>query len=193
MLKQLLSGLVISALCSAPVLADHDSRRPERANPFPGQGRTDTAKVINVTPVTRDITQRVPVENCWQERVRYEAPTHQPYQSATPVLLGGLIGAAIGNSLGHSHHKTNRDIKTVAGGLLGASIGSDIARRQNSAPGRVEYRNEERCEVSYDTRHEQQIIGYDVTYRYHGETYQTRMDYDPGKQIKVKVNVRPVM
>ena len=198
MLKQLISPLVatgvITGLMTGTALADHRGERFDRGQAAAHhQGRTALAKVIDVQPITRSVTQRIPVESCWQEPVRYETPTHQPYPSATPVLLGGLIGAAIGNSLGHAHHKTNRNIKTVAGGLIGASIGSDIAHRQHPGATRVEYRNEERCEVSYDTRHEERVIGYDVTYRYHGETYQTRMDYDPGKQLKVNVNVRPVM
>ncbi|WP_210397335.1 glycine zipper 2TM domain-containing protein [Motiliproteus sediminis] len=188
MFKQLVSGMIIAGMMTGTALADHRGGKFDR-----GQGHTTFAKVVNVEPITKTYTQRIPQESCWQEQVRYEVPVNGGYQSATPAILGTIIGAAIGNSLGNSHHKTNRNIKTVAGGLIGASIGNDIGRRHSQQGTRVEYRNEERCEVSYDTRYEERIVGYDVTYRFQGETYHTRMDYDPGNKLKVKVNVRPVM
>lgn len=189
MIKQLIAGMVVTGLMTGTALADHRGDKFDR-----GEGRATWAKVTHVEPITKTFTERVPRESCWQEQVRYEVPVGGGYESATPALLGTLIGAAIGNSLGHSHHKSNRNIKTVAGGLIGASIGADIGRRHSGPQGtRVEYRDEERCEVSYDTRYEERVVGYDVSYRYRGETYRTRMDYDPGKKIQVNVKVRPVM
>jgi len=188
MLKPPIAAMVITGMMTGSAMAEHRDAKFDR-----GQGRSDFAKVVQVEPITQTISHRIPQESCWQEQVRYETPAYDRPQSATPVLIGGIIGAAIGNSLGHSHHKSNRNIKTLAGGLLGASIGNDIGRRHTGGATRVEYRNEERCEVSYDTRYEERVVGYDVTYRYHGETYRTRMDYDPGKKIRVNVNVRPVM
>lgn len=186
MIKQVIASVLIAGLSSA-ALAD----RFDRGHGKPHRGQPDYARVVDVDPITRTLTHRVPRETCWNEQVRYEERVNS-HRSATPTLVGGLIGAAIGNSLGRGHHKDNRAIKTVALGALGASIGNDLGRRSQGET-RVDYRTEQRCERSYDTRHEDRVVGYDVTYRYHGETYRTRMDYDPGDRIKVNVKVSPMM
>ena len=49
----------------------------------------------------------------------------------------------------------------------------------------------QRCETRYRAQQEQRIEGYDVVYRYNGQKYATRMPYDPGKKIKVRVDIRP--
>ena len=187
MFKQLITGLMITGMSCSLALADsnHNYGKGKHHN----KGRFDHARVLNVDPITETLTHRVPTETCWTERVRYESRGDHSY---TPSIIGGILGAAVGNSLGHKRHKTNRAIKAVALGALGASIGNEISRNHNRSSA-VTYRNEERCEVTYDTSYEEQIVGYDVTYRYRGETYHTKMDYDPGNKIRVRVNVRPVM
>lgn len=35
------------------------------------------------------------------------------------------------------------------------------------------------------------LVGYQVAYRYQGQVYVTRMDYDPGERLRVRVTVRP--
>jgi uncharacterized protein YcfJ len=35
------------------------------------------------------------------------------------------------------------------------------------------------------------LLGYDVRYVYAGQTYETRMDRDPGKSLRVRVAVNP--
>jgi uncharacterized protein YcfJ len=183
MIKQLITGLVVTGLTCNLAFADSYNRH--------GKARIHYAKVVNVEPITETLTHRVPRETCWTEQVAYQEPRHRN-DSYTPALIGGIIGAAVGNSLGKKHHKTNRTIKAVALGALGASIGRDLGRR-NHEVSRVQYRDEERCETSYETSYEERIVGYDVAYRYRGETYRTKMDYDPGKKIRVRVNVRPVI
>ncbi len=38
---------------------------------------------------------------------------------------------------------------------------------------------------------EERIDGYDVVYRYRGQKYATRLPYDPGRELRVRVDVRP--
>ncbi len=183
MIKQLMTGILVAGLTLNTAWADNHKRH--------GKSRVDYARVVSVEPITETLTHRVPEETCWTEKVRYQEPGYRS-NSYTPALIGGILGAAVGNSLGKKHHKTNRTIKAVALGALGASIGHDMSRRSRSA-NHVEYRDEQRCEVSYQTSYEERVVGYDVGYRYRGETYYTKMDYDPGKKIRVRVNVRPVI
>jgi uncharacterized protein YcfJ len=56
----------------------------------------------------------------------------------------------------------------------------------------VSYRTEEVCETVYETTEELTLDGYDVTYRYAGQTHTTRMDHDPGSHVRVRVQVTPV-
>lgn len=167
---------------------DHHYKRKYGHKPNKPYDDVKYAKVIHVEPITRTLRHKIPEETCWNEKVRYSERTSG---SATPAILGGLLGATLGHSLGNNKHKTNRVIKTVALGALGASIGHDIGNKNRHQT--THYDNEERCAVSYHTRYEEQVVAYDVQYRYHGKTYNTKMDYHPGNTIPVQVNIRPVL
>lgn len=183
MIKQLITTIVVAGLTLNTAWADNNKGHRK--------GKIDQARVVSVEPITETLTHRIPEETCWTEKVRYQESSYRR-ESYTPTLIGGLLGAAVGNSLGSKRHKTNRAIKAVALGALGASIGRDMGRRHQSN-NNAQYRDEQRCEVSYQTSYEERVVGYDVGYRYRGETYYTKMDYDPGKKIRVRVNVRPVI
>jgi uncharacterized protein YcfJ len=151
----------------------------------------DRARVVAVDPVYRTVTYSVPVEEC---RL-VDVPVNEPadgYRSYTAPIVGAIIGGAIGNAVGHN--KTNKKVGTAVGAILGGTIGRDIGCRnaENRGYRRVAYRTEEVCETGYETREEAELDGYDVTYRYAGETHTTRMDHDPGNYLHVRVRVTPV-
>lgn len=173
-----LTTLLASAMLLTPALSQAKDYR-----------QYDYARVQQVTPIYRTIERRVPVENCWVERVRNER-YRGGHDSATGTLVGGVIGGAIGHAVGHG--KSNKKLGAVVGSVLGASVGHDISRRR-SEPGytEVSYDDVERCEVTYRREVQQVADGYDVLYRYRGRTYNTHTDYHPGKRIKVDVRVRP--
>lgn len=153
-------------------------------------GSEDWAKVTQVEPITRMVEHRTPETHCWTEQVEYHQP-HRNDRSYTSTVLGGIIGGAIGNAVGHK--KKNKQIGTAVGAILGASIGSDMGSNRNHyAEGRSQYHNERRCETTHQVSYEEEVVGYKVWYRYHGQTYTTRMDHKPGKKIRVRVNVSPL-
>jgi uncharacterized protein YcfJ len=45
-----------------------------------------------------------------------------------------------------------------------------------------------RCRTETDWRSTDRVLGYEVTYRYNGREYTTRMDHDPGERMRVRVN-----
>jgi uncharacterized protein YcfJ len=51
----------------------------------------------------------------------------------------------------------------------------------------TETRNVKRCDVSYQQNWEEQVDGYRVTYVYRGREYTTRMAYDPGSKVRIRV------
>ncbi len=153
-------------------------------------GAEDWAMVTQVEPITRMIEHRIPETHCWTEQVEYYQPRDSE-RSYTSTVLGGIIGGAIGNAVGHK--KKNKQIGTAVGAILGASIGSDIGSKgSHYTGGRPQRHNERRCETSHQVSYEEEIVGYKVWYRYHGQIYKTRMDHKPGKKIKVRVNVSPI-
>lgn len=153
----------------------------------------DVAHVTKATPIYTTIERRVPERECWVEQVREEAPRHRR-NTATGTIVGGIIGGAIGNAVGAGSE--NKKVGAVVGTILGMSVGNDISRAHNrrypAGYNEVSYRDVERCEVRHRIETEQELVGYDVTYRYKGRTYTTQMDHNPGRQLKVAVNIRPL-
>jgi len=143
------------------------------------------AKVTDVDPIVEYIKIAKPHRECRNKVVHVDGYKNR---SATPALFGGIIGGAVGNHVGKGK---GRQVATLAGALLGASIGNDIRQRNNY---RVRGHDEVRksCYTVNDYVQKRKVTGYNVTYRYHGQTYTTVMDHRPGKHIKVQVAVSPL-
>jgi uncharacterized protein YcfJ len=148
----------------------------------------DYAPVRYVRPITRQVRVETPRRECYDD-VRYveSRPHISDPEVGGRTLLGGLIGGVIGHQIGSGR---GRDAATVAGTLIGAGVGYDSAARRASAGVREEV--VQRCEVRYEDSYEERIEGYRVTYEYNGREFTTRMPYDPGERIRVRVAVAPV-
>jgi uncharacterized protein YcfJ len=143
----------------------------------------DYAPVTRVEPIVRQVRIETPRRECYDD-VRY-VDSHPPHVAGR-TLLGGIIGGVIGHQIGSGR---GNDAATVAGAIIGAGIGHDSARREYGSATREEVVR--RCDVRYEREYEERIEGYRVTYEYNGREYTTRMPYDPGERIKVRVAVAP--
>jgi uncharacterized protein YcfJ len=163
--------------------ADHD--KPGRNGPI-----YDFADVISSKPIVRYVTVTTPVKECWDE-VEYYTVNERPRGVGGRTLFGAIIGGVVGHQFGSGR---GNDAATVAGSLIGASIGHQSAySRHPGKYGPVQYsRPVKRCETQYREHQEKRVDGYDVLYRYNGQRYATRMASDPGRKIRVRVDVRPV-
>ncbi len=168
MKKAALYGILISAGLLSTGLAAADTR-------------IERGQVISAIPIYE--TVRVPTERevCWDEEVRYR----RGGQSATPALVGGVLGGAVGRQFGGGRGK---DALTVVGAIVGASIGNDVARKRSGEYTQVETR----CRIAQEYYEEERITGYRVRYEYDGQVYTTRTDRDPGETINLRVSVVPV-
>jgi len=151
------------------------------------------ARVVKVEPQYQTVTYTVPTEQCRFERVPvYRDDYGYQRRSYTAPIVGAIIGGAVGNAVVHG--KTRKRVGTAVGAVLGASIGADVSRQRDagyrSRP--VSYRQEQVCETVDEVREEHQLSGYEVKYRFAGETYVTLMDRDPGRFLRVRVDVTPV-
>jgi uncharacterized protein YcfJ len=48
------------------------------------------------------------------------------------------------------------------------------------------------CHTVESSYSEERVVGYRVVYRYNGRTYETELPEDPGRSLRVQVDVRPV-
>jgi len=162
------------------------------------QSFTDSAPVIGV----RAITERIPVnrEECWSEQRRgYEERTVTRQDNGAQIGAGTVIGAIAGGVLGHQMGSSSggRDRGTAAGAIVGGLVGNQIDRSNNAGSDTVEVerrpvnREVERCRTIQEVR--EVASGYDVRYRYGNREFVTRMPFDPGRRIRIAVDIRPVV
>lgn len=201
MFTKLTTGAVaVGLLLAAQGAAAGNHRGWERHEARARQADYDYARVIDVEPIMHRVRVSVPRRECYME-TRYEEEDYPPRDerprgAAGPMILGGIIGAAVGNQIGRGD---GRRAATVAGAIIGSAIGHDAAdRRAARGEGRyAAYEPEprsyevERCDTRYVEDWEERVDGYRVTYDYHGRRGVTRLPYDPGERIRVRVDVRP--
>jgi uncharacterized protein YcfJ len=160
---------------------------------YDDEGGYDYAKVVDVQPLTRQVRVSSPQRECWDEtrydeRDSYDRPRARNAGGAT--LLGAVIGAAIGNQVGHGD---GRRAATAAGAIIGAGIGNAQAGRRNGydQPPPPRAYTVQRCETHYREDVQERVDGYRVTYVYHGRRGVTQLPYKPGERIRVRVDVSP--
>lgn len=148
----------------------------------------DYAPVTNVEPIVRYVTVKTPIRECWTE-TEYVEVNPRRRSTGGSALVGAIIGGVVGHQFGSGR---GNDAATVAGSLIGAAVGSESARQANRRRSTEVYsRPVQRCATTMETHEEERIDGYKVTYRYNGQRYTTEMPYDPGREIRVRVDVRP--
>ena len=194
--RKFVATLTLATLgLAAPAFADHESGlyRTTTASVSGyanGRGRAqyDYARVVSSEPIIRYVTISTPVRECWQDTVYYTSDRRVRGEGIS-TLAGAIVGGVIGHQFGSGR---GNDAATVAGTLIGAAVGNNSARRRNGYT-QVEYsRPVERCKTVMSERQEERIDGYNVVYKYHGQKFATRMPYDPGREIRVRVDIRPV-
>lgn len=103
------------------------------------------------------------------------------------TVLGGIVGAALGSKVGGgSARYATAAVGSMVGGMAGREIYESSQRPRQEASVTV-------CDpVDNDAYRtvEDDVAGYDVTYRYGGREYTTRTDHHPGDRIRVRVDVR---
>ena len=147
------------------------------------------AKVLEVRPVYREVRISVPVEECWQEPVTRHHHVEYGGNRTAATLAGGLLGGIIGHQFGKGR---GQKVSTALGTIIGAHVGHDALGRSGHGKTTTYTSYERQCSQHQQVSYEQQLDGYQVTYRHGGKDYTTQMPYDPGDRIKLKVTVSPV-
>jgi len=207
----ILTAALLLVASTGPLLAgDKNSRDRGAVTRF-----TEFAKVTDVRPVYREVKVREPRQQCYTENERYvigyENRTYQQSHevnhyrnsrrnsSTGDVIAGSVIGG----------ERDRRCGATIAGAIIGGALVNEAGsgysrshrdRRYNKPRVQTHTKREpiygtrqvERCERVKETRYDRVVQYYDVTYRYQGQTFTTRMTRDPGRRIELQVSVKPV-
>ncbi len=174
MTRLLLSTLVL-ALMSANVCAQ-DGRY---ANANDDNAHYGWADVLRADPVQGVTRTQVPRQECYDQPV----VRHEGGNSAAGTVLGAVIGGVLGNTVGKGD---GRKAATVVGAVAGGAVGNRVSNRGGDYES-----TQTRCRDVNSVSEQRRIIGYDVEYRYRGEVYMSRLNYDPGERLRVRVNVTP--
>jgi uncharacterized protein YcfJ len=190
--KMLLVPLLALAVTSTGVAAQDSGYPPPpppgAGGPPPGPGpggpaqgapdnaHTAWADVLRVDPVYGVVRSAQP--QCYDQQVVQQTPSNK----GIGTVLGAVVGGVLGSTIGHGRGNT---AATVGGAVVGGAVGNSVA-----SGGSTTVSNQTVCQQG-QTVDQRQIIGYDVEYRYHGDVYMSRLSYDPGERLRVRVSVSP--
>ena len=147
------------------------------------QNYVDNARVIGVEPQYESLN--VPRQECSNRWVA--EPRRVDGRDVGGAIIGGAAGALLGNQFGHGH---GRQAATAIGAVFGALAGTNIANRDRRDGYEQAPREVTECRVVTDVQ--TRVVGYQVTYDYHGQQFTTLMHENPGRFVQVRVSVDPV-
>jgi uncharacterized protein YcfJ len=180
--------LVVAALLAATsAFAQAPSDRPPPRDPRydapPSAENTKIAyaDVLRVDPVYDRVQTNGGHEECEDVPVERHVDSGN---NAAGTVIGAIVGGVLGNTVGKGD---GRKAATVAGAVVGGAVGHNVASQDD----RYYAGPERRCRMVQDGAEERRIVGYDVQYRYRGDVYMSRLDYDPGERVRVRVSVAP--
>lgn len=139
------------------------------------------ADVLRVDPIYDRVQASAPREEC--EDVPVERHVDNGNRAAGTVL-GAIVGGVLGNTVGKGD---GRKAATVAGAVIGGAVGNNVGRGDD----RYYADTERHCRMVEDVSSERRVVAYDVQYRYRGDVYMSRLNYDPGDRLRVRVSVEP--
>lgn len=141
------------------------------------------ADVLRVDPIFEQVQSNNPREEC--EEYPVERPVDNGNRAAGTVL-GAIVGGVLGSTVGKGD---GRRAATVAGAVVGGAVGNNVGRNND---GGYYMDSERRCRIVNEVSEERRIVAYDVQYRYRGDVYMSRLNYDPGDRLRVRVSIEPV-
>jgi uncharacterized protein YcfJ len=175
-----MTRLWLSALVLALVTTSAFAQDMRRPNQDAGDNaHYGWANVLRVDPVYGVTRTEVPSQQCYdQPVVRQERGN-----STASTLLGAVVGGVLGHTVGKGDGRT---AATVAGAVAGGAVGNRVSDHGGSYE-----TTQTRCQQVNTVSEQRRVVGYDVEYRYRGEVYMSRLSYDPGDRLRVRVSVTP--
>src|SRR5690348_7517621 len=181
--KCTMSKFLIGSLLFVVAVAANAQNYPPPPAPPPGSQAANVrygwAEVLRVDPVYAPVPDPPPQQQCYPETV-----TRQDDNHTGGTVLGAIVGGVLGNTVGKGD---GRKAATVAGAVAGGAIGN----RVSAAHDRTYTTQQTVCHPVGNYAPQQQIVAYDVEYRFRGDVYMSRVPYDPGERLRVRMTVAP--
>lgn len=153
---------------------------------------TEYVPVLKVEPIFRNVTVREPLRICrpavhnnhYRPGNNRHTHRYKPQRSDRP-----------------DRRSTNGEVFTT--GVTYGAIGRELSKAVNAKPGysttkddahhraNNHSRHRHNCTTTIQTRTERQRDGFNVTYRYHGHSYQTHTRHHPGDRLAITVTIDP--
>jgi uncharacterized protein YcfJ len=137
------------------------------------------ADVLRADPVQAVTQTNEPQQQCYDRQV----VQHDRGNSTAGTVLGAVIGGVLGHTVGKGDGRT---AATVVGAVAGGAVGNRVSDRGGDYE-----TTQTHCRQVDAVSEQRRIIGYDVEYRYRGEVYISRLSYDPGERLRVRIRVEP--
>ncbi|MDR2013584.1 MAG: glycine zipper 2TM domain-containing protein [Rhodanobacter sp.] len=158
---------------------DRDYERPAAAPP--DNVRFAWADVLRVDPVYERVPAGSAHEECEDVPVDHRVDNGN---RAAGTVLGAIVGGVLGSTVGKGDGRT---AATVAGAVAGGAVGNNIAKNNDQ----YYPATQRQCRMVQDEPGARRIVAYDVEYRYRGDVYMSRLNYDPGDRLRVRVSIGP--
>jgi uncharacterized protein YcfJ len=179
-MKAVAVGLAMALLLAGTQVGAQD--RNYEQDQDPQNAKVAWADVLRVDPIYDRVQATSQREEC--DDVPVERRVDNGNRAAGTVL-GAIVGGVLGSTVGKGD---GRRAATVAGAVVGGAVGNNAARGDD----RYYSDTERHCRVVQDSAPERRVVAYDVQYRYRGDVYMSRMNYDPGDRLRVRVSIEPV-
>jgi uncharacterized protein YcfJ len=136
--------------------------------------------VLSAKPIIEVVKEYQPTKICYEQ----PANTQKKSDSTGAQVVGGIVGAVIGSKIGKKGGA--KVLGATAGAIIGSSIGKEASASNEQPSVNMVCRTENKL-------HEfEREAGYRVVYLYQGEQFVTELPYNPGNEIKLRVEVAPV-
>lgn len=149
--------------------------------PADGMSQTAPAPADNAEYATVISVKKIegPQQVCHDETV-VEKREPQDKHKVAGTAIGALAGAVIGNQFGGGRGRT---VATVGGAVAGGAVGRKVQENQQDKD--TVTRVVKRCRPVSPSEAGKPL--YDIVYSYQGQTFQARLDYDPGDRVALPV------
>lgn len=184
-----MNKMMIAAAVAAPLASGAAGFGGYKLAQAPAATSDGMAEVISVLPVSKNVRVADTDRECSSVPVYYSDRVQTDNtDTGRNVAVGSVIGGVVGNQV---FRGKSRDEGTLAGAALGGYLGYARAQSVNKPQTVQRVRYEQQCRTVKQYRTEQQPDGYDVTYRYNGQVFTSRMQTPPPARFPVAVQAAP--
>ena len=176
-MSRFLAAAVLVAFAAAANAQGYPPPPPPPNQGPPANVHFGWAEVLRADPVYASVAPP-PQQQCYPQTVTRRDDNHTG-GTVLGAIVGGVLGSAVGKGDG-------RKAATVAGAVAGGAVGNRVSAAHDR-----NYTTQETVCQPANYPPQQQIVGYDVEYRYRGDVYMSRLPYDPGERLRVRISVAP--